>query len=315
MTKHPLVIWSAEKKLKKEIRFRLAQWQLYVLLLPAVTFVLLFCYKPMYGILIAFKDFRLKAGIMGSPWCGFDNFIRFFNSSWFGIILSNTLTLSILTLVVGFPVPVLVALLFNEMRSEHTKRFVQTVSYAPHFISTVVMCSMITMFLNPTYGVINQLLKLIYLEPVYFLQEDGLFKWVYVLSDIWQNAGWNSIIYVAALSGIDSQILEAADIDGASRLQKNIYINLPSLVPTFVVLFILQCGQILSVGYEKVFLLQTDANLYESEIISTYVYKIGLERSDFSFSTAAGVFNSVVNSIVLIGANVFSKKVVKVGLW
>lgn len=296
-------------------RSRIRNWQLYVLLIPAVVYVIVCVYRPMAGVLIAFKDYSIRDGIWASPWCGMDNFNRLFHSYWFPIILKNTLTLSLLSLLVGFPLPIILALMLNDVRSKFMRNTIQTVSYAPHFISTVVICGMILLFLDPTNGIVNRLLNRIGVDSIFFMQDSSMFKWVYVLSGVWQNVGWGSIIYFAALSGVDKALLEAADIDGASRLQKTIYINLPVLVPTIVVLFILQCGSLLSVGYEKVFLLQTDATLKASEVISTYVYKVGLQQFDFPFATAADVFNSVVNSIVLILTNAFSTKVLKSGLW
>ncbi len=290
-------------------------WQLYVLMLPALVYIVLFAYKPMYGILIAFKDFSMKKGILASPWVGFKNFERLFSSYWFPIILKNTLTISLLSLVIGFPIPIILALLLNEVRSNKFRSMVQTFSYAPHFISMVVMCGMVAMFLSPTTGVVNKLLNALGLESVFFMQEAGLFKWVYVLSGIWQGAGWSSVIYYAALSGVDKSLLEAADMDGPTRLQKIWHVNLPVILPTILVMLILQCGSLLSVGYEKAYLLQTSSNLTGSEIISTYVYKVGLVQSDFSFSTAAGLFNTVVNCIILISANQLSKKVAKTGLF
>ncbi len=290
-------------------------WQLYVLMLPALIYIVLFAYKPMYGILIAFKDYSLKKGILASPWVGFKNFQRLFSSYWFPIILKNTLTISLLSLVIGFPIPIMLALLLNEVKSTKFRNMVQTFSYAPHFISMVVMCGMVAMFLSPTTGIVNKLLNALGMESVFFMQEAGLFKWVYVLSGVWQGTGWSSVIYFAALSGVDRSLLEAADMDGATRLQKIWHVNLPVILPTILVMFILQCGSLLSVGYEKAYLLQTSSNLTGSEIISTYVYKVGLVQSDFSFSTAAGLFNTVVNCIILISANQLSKKVTKTGLF
>ena len=289
------------------------RWQLLVMILPALIYLILFAYKPMYGIVIAFKNYSLKRGIAGSAWCGLDNFRRLFRSYWFPIILKNTLSLSLLSLVLGFPMPIILALMVNEMRSEPLKRLFQTVSYAPHFISTVVVCGMVILFTNPSSGIINVGLKAIGIEPVAFMQRPDLFKWVYVLSGIWQGMGWGAIIYFAALSGVDRSLLEAAEIamqvvcgleiwqfgssmvmflaalknvpaslyeaaeiDGANRLQRIIYINFPVLVPTMITLFILQCGQVLNVGYEKVYALQNPTNLTGSEVISTYVYKVGL---------------------------------------
>lgn len=290
-------------------------WRLYVMCAPAVIFFILFAYKPMYGILIAFKNFSMRKGIMGSPWVGFENFARLFTSYWFPVILKNTLTLSILSLLLGFPIPIILALLLNEVKSDRFRKTFQTISYAPHFISIVVLCGMVTLFVSPTSGIINKFITMLGGEPVAFLQEPGLFKWVYVLSGVWQEMGWGSIIYFATLSGVDKSLIEAAEMDGASRLQKIWYINLPVLVPTIIVLLILNCGSLLGVGYEKVYLLQNATNVSASEVISTYVYKVGLEQSDFSFGTAAGLFNSVVNSIILIAANAISNRATQTSLF
>ena len=284
-------------------------WQLWLMMIPAIVYMILFVYKPMGGVLIAFQDYSLKRGIWGSEWVGFENFNRLFKSYWFPIILKNTLTLSLLSLLLSFPAPIILALAANEIRSERRKRTFQTVSYAPHFISTVVVCGMITVFLSPESGVINFLLQAVGIDPVAFLAKPNAFKWVYVLSGIWQTVGWSAIIYIAALSGVDKNLLEAAEIDGANRIQRIRYVNLPVLVPTIVIMFILRCGSILSVGYEKVYLLQNTANLSASEVISTYVYKVGLEKADFGFSTAVNLFNNVINCIVLILSNKISKKV------
>ena len=291
-------------------------WQLYLMILPALAYILLFHYGPMYGITIAFKDFSARKGIMGSPWIGFENFDRLFSSYWFPIILKNTLTISILSLVIGFPIPIIVALMVNEMENERTKKVFQTVSYAPHFISTVVLCGMITLFLSPNTGIINQLVIAFGGKSIHFMAKPTMFKWIYVISGIWQGTGWGTIIYVAALSGVDKELVEASRIDGANILQKIWYIHLPVLVPTIVILFILRCGSLFSVGYEKVYALQTAQNLMGSEVISTYSYKVGLATgSDFSFSTTISIFNSVCNSLILICANRLSRTVGQSGLW
>lgn len=286
-----------------------SHWQLWLMMVPALVYMLLFVYKPMGGILIAFQDFSLKRGLWGSEWIGFENFVRLFRSYWFPIILKNTLTISLLSLLLSFPAPIILALAANEIRSEKRKRLFQTVSYAPHFISTVVVCGMITVFLSPESGIFNIILKLFGAEPISFLAKPSAFKWIYVLSGIWQTVGWSAIIYIAALSGVDKSLLEAAEIDGANRIQRIRYVNFPVLIPTIVIMFILRCGSILSVGYEKVYLLQNTANLSASEVISTYVYKVGLEKADFGFSTAVNLFNNVINCIVLILSNKISKKV------
>ena len=279
---------------KSELRKWLECWQLYVMLLPALLYLILFAYKPMYGILIAFKNYKMKLGIMGSKWVGFDNFERLFSSYWFPVIVKNTLTLSILSLILSFPLPIILALALNEVSSEGVRRTFQTISYAPPFITTVVLCGMITLFLSKAYA---------------YMQDAKAFKWVYVLSGIWQSIGWSSIIYFAALSGLDKSQQEAANIDGANRFQKIVHINFPCLIPTITILLILNCGSLLTVGYEKAFLLQTGPNLAGSEIISTYVYKMGLEKSDFSFSTAVGLLNSVCNAVILLIANGVSRAV------
>lgn len=292
-----------------------ARWQLYLMSVPALLALLIFSYKPMYGIIIAFKDFSLSKGYWGSPWCGFENFERLFSSYWFPVIFKNTLALSVLNLVLGFPIPIILALLANEINNEKMKRTFQTVSYAPHFISTVVLCGMIILFTNKSHGVINLAIQAAGGESIAFMQDPQMFKWVYVLSGIWQSSGWGTIIYFAALSGVDQSLIDAANVDGASRFQRIIHINLPVLVPTIMIMLILQCGSLLSVGYEKALLLQNALNLQGSEIISTYVYKLGLIDYDYGFSTAAGLFNSVCNTIILITTNAISRKVSGSSLW
>lgn len=298
-------------RFKKAVR---ENWQLYILMLPAIIYTLMFCYKPMYGILMAFQRFSVRKGIWGSEWVGFHHFERLFSSSWFPMIMKNTMVISLLSLLISFPLGIVLALLFNEVRNARFRKTVQTISYAPHFISTVVMCGMITMFLDPTTGVINRIIVALGGESVYFMQSSDMFKWVYVLSGLWQGIGWSTIIYYAALSNVDKTQLEAAEIDGASRFAKIRYINIPTIMPTIVTMFILSCGNILSVGYEKAYLLQNDMNLFGSELISTYVYKVGIENSEFSFSTAVGLFNTVINCVLLILANSLSKKLTKTGL-
>lgn len=290
-------------------------WQVYVMLLPALIYIILFAYKPMYGILIAFKTFKMKLGVMGSPWCGLENFYRLFNSYWFPIIVRNTLTLSVLSLVIGFPMPIILALMLNELKTERIRRTIQTVSYAPNFISCVVMCSMITLFLSPSSGFVNKLIVLFGGEAQPFMSNASAFKWLYVFSGVWQGMGWSSIIYTAALAGVDKSLLEAAEIDGATHFQKIWHVNIPVLVPTIVILLIMSCGSLLGVGHEKVYLLQNDFNITSSEVISTYTYKVGLEQADFSFSTAVGLLNSVVNSIILFIVNGIARRVGETSLW
>lgn len=287
----------------------LVNWQLYLFVLPLVAYLIIFRYLPMYGIVIAFKDFRPSQGILGSEWVGFDNFIRFFNSYYFVTVIRNTIMITLMSLLLGFPAPILLALSLNEIMSNRYKKLVQTVTFAPHFISTVVLCGMIILFLNPSSGIANHLWAALGGERMAFMQQAGAFKWIYVLSGIWQDAGWDAIIYFAALAGVNPELHEVARIDGANKLQRIRYINLPVLMPTIVILLILRSGSLLSVGYEKVFLLQNDLNISASEVISTYVYKSGLIKSDFSFSTAVDLFNSAVNALMLLAVNFISKKV------
>lgn len=311
--KHTTTINAPRKK--SELRKVLDCWQLYVMLAPAFIYFLLFAYKPMYGVLIAFKNYKMKLGIMGSPWVGFDNFMRLFESYWFPVIVKNTLTISLMSLVLGFPLPIVFALMLNEVGKEGTRRVFQTISYAPHFITTVVLCGMITLFLSKSNGIINKFVEVLGGQRYAYMQDAGAFKWIYVITGMWQGLGWSSIIYFATLSGLDKSQLEAAEIDGASRFQKIIYINLPCLIPTMTILLIMNCGSILSVGYEKAFLLQTSPNLSGSEIISTYVYKMGLEKADFSFSTATNLLNQVCNIVTLLIANTISRMVSQTSLF
>lgn len=307
-------------EMKKRIRKRalvkaLHNWQLYLMILPALLYLILFAYKPMYGIQIAFRNFSFKGGITGSPWVGFAQFERLFKSYWFPIILKNTLTISFLNIIVNFPLPIIFALMANELKNEKVKRTIQTVSYAPHFISMVVLCGMFILFLSPTSGIVNKFIEMFGGEAIAFMSKPDLFKWIYVLIGVWAGTGWSAIIYFAALSGVDKALLEAAEIDGASRLQRIWYINLPCIIPTIVIQLILACGRVMSLGQEKTLLLQNNMNLNASEIISTYVYKSGLQQFQYSFSTAAGLFNSVCNCIILITVNQITKKLTDESLW
>lgn len=299
-------------KLRKNLR---KNWQLYLLLLPVFAYIILFAYVPMYGIQIAFKNFSPRLGILGSQWVGLEHFQRFFSGYYFEQLVGNTITISLYTLIVGFPAPIILALLLNEVRSSGFRRVVQTVTYAPHFISMVVMCGMIFLFLSPQSGIINVLIKALGGEPVYFMGKPEYFKTIYVLSDVWQSAGWGSVIYMAALSGIDPQIHEAAKIDGAGRLRRIWHINLPGILPTIIILLIMNCGSIMSVGFEKIFLLQNDLNKSASDVISTFVYRQGLLLSDYSFSTAVGLFNSVINFVLLVAVNWIASKAADISFW
>ncbi|HHU71555.1 MAG TPA: sugar ABC transporter permease [Clostridiales bacterium] len=289
------------KGLKKSI-------PLYILLLPSAVLLFCFAYIPMYGLIIAFKDYTPGLGIMGSPWVGFKHFIKFFNSYQFGLTIKNTLSISIYGILVGFPLPIAVAILCNQIRNKKFKKFFQVTTYLPHFISTMVMCGLILIFLSPSSGIMANFCKIFGLQIPNFMASSTAFKHVYVWSDIWQHLGWDSIIYLAAISAIDPTYYEAATIDGASTLQKIRYIDLPLILPTAMILLILRAGGILSVGFEKVLLLQNTQNAMGSEIISTYVYKVGLQSFQYSLSTAIGLFNTLVNLLVLLVVNWFSKK-------
>ncbi|MBC8544316.1 ABC transporter permease [Bianquea renquensis] len=303
---------AAKAPLGKRI---LKNWQLYLFVLPAVAYFIIFKYVPLYGIQIAFRNYKAADGFFGSEWVGLAHFIRFFRSYYFGTVIRNTLTITGLSLLLGFPVPILFALLLNEILHTKYQKLIQTISLAPHFISTVVMCGMLIIFLNPTTGLFNHIRSALGLTSFNYLQSASGFKWIYILSGIWQETGWSSIIYFAALAGVDSALLEAARIDGANKWQRIWHINLPVLVPTIVILLIMQCGSLLSVGFEKVYLLQNDTNLSASEVISTYVYKVGLIKSDFSFSTAVEMFNSVINCILLLLVNFIAGRLGETSLW
>jgi putative aldouronate transport system permease protein len=269
----------------------------------------------MYGVQIAFKNFIPTLGIWGSPWVGFKHFKTFFDSYYFWLLIKNTVGISLYSLIVGFPAPVILALMLNEIKNNKFKKTVQTVTYAPYFISNVIMVGIILAFLSPSTGVVNEAIKAIGLKPIFFMAKSSLFKSIYVLTGVWQGAGWGSIIYLAALAGIDPQLHEAAIIDGASRLQRLWHINVQGILPTMVIILILNTGSIMNVGFEKVFLMQNSINLEASEVISTYVYKAGLLNAQYSYSAAVGLFNSVINFIVLITVNSIARRVNETSLW
>jgi putative aldouronate transport system permease protein len=287
---------------------------LYILLLPSAVLLFCFAYLPMYGLIIAFKDYSPGLGIMGSPWVGLKHFIKFFNSYQFGLTLKNTLSISVYGIIVGFPLPIALALMCNQIRNQKFKKMFQVTTYLPHFISTMVMCGLILIFLSPSSGIIANFFKLFDIQIPNFMASVTAFKHVYVWSDIWQHLGWDSIIYLAALSAIDPTYYEAATIDGASTMQKIRYIDLPLIISTAMILLILRAGGILSIGFEKALLLQNIQNGMGSEIISTYVYKVGMQSFQYSLSTAIGLFNTVVNFAVLLVVNWFSKKTTGAGL-
>lgn len=290
------------------------KWQLYVLLLPALVYIIIFSYGPMYGIQIAFKNYQTGLGIWQSEWAGLTHFIRFVTYPNFWKIVTNTLSISLYS-IATFPCAVIFALLLNEIQSTGYKKTVQMLSYMPHFFSTVVVCGIIILFMDRSTGVVNKLLELLGMDRVAFLSQPKLFSSIYVWSGVWQNLGWNSIIYIAALAGVSPELVEAARIDGANRMHIIRYVNLPTILPTVVTMLILSCGGLLSVGFEKVYLLQNALNLDASEIISTYTYQIGLVGGQFSYSAAIGFFNTIVNLSLLVIVNTVCKRLSGTGIW
>lgn len=287
---------------------------LYAMAVPVIAFYICFSYIPMAGIQIAFKDFNFGDGIWGSPWVGFKHFISFFQGPYAWRVVRNTLLISLYTIAICFPAPILFALLLNEIKSKLFKRTIQTVSYLPHFISLVVICGLIKEFTQST-GLISSLLALVGVPAETMLLDPDRFRAVYVVSDLWQTIGWNSIIYLAALSGVDPTLYDAAAVDGAGRLRRVIHVTLPSILPTIIIMFILRIGQFMTVGYDKILLLYNSSIYETADVISTFVYRKGIVESNFSYSAAVGVFNSLVNFILVVVVNKISAKVSETSLW
>ena len=284
--------------------------RIYILLIPVVTYFILFHYLPMAGIVIAFKRFEVRGGIWNSPWVGLDNFVRYIRSYYFGRLIRNTISLSVFNIIFGFPAPIILALLLNEIRNIKFKRTVQTVTYLPHFISIVVVCGMIIDFFSPG-GLINSLLG----TNISFLMQSEYFRSLYIGSEIWQEVGWGSIIYLAALTAIDPEMYESASIDGAGRFRQMLYITIPCLIPTIMVLLLLRIGRVMSVGADKVLLLYNPATYETADIISTFVYRKGLLEADYSYSAAVDLINSVINCTILVIANKIAKLYSGSSLW
>lgn len=305
-----------EKQSKKQVKRRSfathfhLYWQLWLMALPAIILVLLFNYVPMYGIQLAFRDYDVMKGLTGGKWVGWEYFQQFFNDPMFVEIIRNTVRISLWTLVMGFIAPIILALLINQIGSKKIKSFVQTITYMPHFISTVVMVSMLNIFLAPSTGLIGKLFG-----GTNLMGEANAFTSIYWISEIWQHAGWNCIIYLAALSSVDLSLYEAAKIDGAGRFQLIRYVDFPTIMPTAGILLIMNMGSVLGVGFEKVWLMQNSLNISASEVISTYTYRIGILDTQFSYSTAIGLFNSVVNFIFLVTANQIAKRTSDVSIF
>lgn len=290
-------------------------WQLYLMCLVPVTYFIVFHYIPMYGVQIAFKDFYASKGIWGSEWAGLKYFTRFFQSYQFGPLIKNTLMLSFMQIAFGFPIPIFLAILLNQMKNSKARKFVQTVTYCPHFISIVVLTGMMYIFLSPRTGLINNLITALGGESKFFLGDPKWFRPVFVLSGIWQNAGWSAIIYIAALAGIGTDLYEAARIDGASKWQLVRHIDLPGILPTATMMLILEMGKIMNIGFQKAYLMQNGLNISASEIIPTYIYKIGLIDAQYSYSAAISLFNNLINIILLVTVNKIAQKTSENSLW
>jgi putative aldouronate transport system permease protein len=302
-----LIILIKQKKKVGKLKYMKDNYQLYLFILPALVLTIIFKYIPMYGTIIAFKNFNPLQGIMGSPWIGFDNFKKFTSTPDFMNLLVNTLKVSVYGLIFGFPVPIILALMIHRVKSVGLKKKVQLILYAPNFISSVVIVGMIFIFLSPV-GPINAIITLFHGKSIDFMSEPGWFRPVYIISGIWQTAGWASIVYLASLSNVGQDLLDAAVIDGANIFQQIIHVDLPAIKPIMVIQFILAAGNIMSIGFEKAYLMQTSMNITTSEILPTYVYKIGLQMGDYGYSTAIGLFNSVINVILLITVDQIVKK-------
>lgn len=303
-----------KSRLQKVMRDIRMNKYLYLMIIPVMAFFLIFAYGPMYGVIIAFKDFAPLKGILGSRWVGFKYFHDFFTSIYAWRTIKNTLSISFLDLFFGFPAPIILALLLNEVKNKIFKKTVQTISYMPHFISLIVVCGLIVDFTQAN-GLINDVLSFFTGNRIMFMQQPEWFRFIYVSSGIWQGVGWGSILYLAALSGIDTEQYEAANIDGANRWHQLIHVTIPGLMPTIVIMLILNIGQMMNVGYEKVILLYNPLTYSTADVVSSYVYRMGLLSFNYGYSTAVGLFNSVINMILIIAANFISRKVNETSLW
>lgn len=289
-------------------------WPLYVIALPVIIFYLLFSYKPMYGALMAFMDYKPAKDFLDNTWVGFKHFERFFTGPYFGRTLKNTFLLSLYNLIFGFPAPIILALMLNEVKNSKFKKITQTITYLPHFISTVIVCAMVSDFCLST-GLFNDIITFLGGEKVSLLQKPEYYRTIYIVSDIWKEIGWGSIVYLAALAGVDKELYEAARIDGAGKWKQTLHVTLPGILPTVCIMLILRIGNMMNVGYEKTLLLYNEATYTTADIISTYVYRAGLTERSYSYSTAVGLFNSVINLFLVFGANYISKKTTENSLW
>ena len=306
---------SRAVRLRRSTRTWLRDWRLYTLLVPPLIYYLLFHYMPIYGALIAFKKYSPRKGVWGSTWIGLDNFVKFLSDPYFYKLVRNTLLINLYSLVYAFPASILFALLLNEMRHQRYKRLAQTISYLPHFISTVVVCGLLTNFLRTNDGIINQLLSAFGFARIPFLNKAEYFRTIYVASGIWQHLGWDAIIYIAALTGINEELYEAARIEGANRFQRALHVTLPGIAPTITIMLVMRVGNLMNLGYEKILLLYSGVTYETADVISTYVYRRGLLGADFGYGTAVGLFQSVVAMILIVAANQTGKRISETSLW
>ena len=313
--KNPQKAVRKNSGLKYVLSMYYKQRYLFIAFIPALIYYIIFHYAPMYGLTIAFKDFNFSKGIMGSEWVGFENFALFLSTHDFRTVLSNTLIISLMQLVFGFPVPILFALLLNEVRVKSYKKVIQTISYMPHFFSWVVLAGIFTEILSPSRGLVNVILTNLGVEPIHFMADKGWFRWVLVFSSIWKEMGWNSIIYLAALTGIDASLYEAASIDGASKMKQMYYITIPSIMPIVSIMLIMSIGKLLNDNFDQIMNMYNPSVYSVSDVISTYVYRMGLVDFKYSFATAVDVFKNVISFMLVILANTVARKVGDYGIW
>ncbi|WP_171056022.1 ABC transporter permease [Paenibacillus sinopodophylli] len=302
-----LTKWRSSKLLK--------YWDLYLMLLPAVILILLFKYVPMYGVIIAFKDYNFMAGVWRSDWVGLQYFRELFTFDEFPRVVRNTVIISLMKLLVGFPIPIILALLLNELKLVKLKRMVQTITYLPHFISWVIIGGLAIDMLSPSSGIINRIIEMLGFQPIFFMSDEGLFRWILVGSDVWKEAGWGAIIYLAALLGINEELYQAATVDGANRFRQIWHISLPGLKSTIIIILLLRIGYILDAGFEQVLVMYNPTVYDVADIIDTYVFRVGLGSMQFGLTTAAGLFKSVIGCVLLILANVFARKMGEEGIF
>lgn len=305
------ILFSPKRNWKKALR---KYWQLYLITIPAIAAVFIFHYIPIYGVQIAFRDYRASRGIWGSEWIGLMNFEKFISYPNFWVLIKNTLSITLYSLTT-FPLAIILALMLNEVSNERYKKMVQMISYAPHFVSTVVVCAMVILFTNYTNGLFNNVREALGFNRIDIITDPKLFVPIHVWSGVWQGLGWGTIIYIAALSNISTELIEAARIDGANRIQIIWHVNIPCILPTVVIMLIMRMGNLLDVGFEKIFLLQNSLNISASRVLSTYVYEVGIGGGQYSYSSAIGLFNNIISVVMVIFTNKLSKVISGIGLW